>query len=107
MRLPLAHSLLVLALATPAAAQELHFAPTTFAQISQELAAPASPGVRSRGLWSQDTILPWHPQPKRFGTAMIDVGLSWLIQWAFNYYVRDAEFAHVGPDSWWENLSNP
>ena len=107
MRLPLAHALLILTLAAPLAAQELRLAPTTFSQISHEIATPLTPGLQARALWAQDTILPWHPQPKRFGIAMVDIGLSWLIPWAFNYYVRDAEFAHVGFDSWWENLTNP
>lgn len=124
MRLPLAHALLILAAVSPLAAQDLPLARTTFAEVSRNNAPSLAPALRpspvsTSAFWTpsasptgggsmgQDTILPWTPQPKEFGVAMIDVGLSWLVPWTFNYYVRDAEFAHVGPDSWFDNLTNP
>jgi hypothetical protein len=109
----------LLVTAAPLAAQEFALRPATFAEIAAErrAAAPTPDALRlgpslPEVSWSalapaQDTLLPWTPQPKNFGLAVAEVGLSWLVPWAFNYYVRDAEFAHVGPDSWFENLTNP
>ena len=29
------------------------------------------------------------------------------VPWAVNYYVRDADFSHVTPQTWWDNITGP
>ena len=44
-----------------------------------------------------------HP-PKRFWAGAGELMIVQAIPWAFNRYVRDAEFARIGPESWKTNL---
>ncbi len=45
--------------------------------------------------------------PKKIGRAAWELVLVQLIPWSFNHFVRDAEWATIGPDVWWTNLQNP
>ena len=45
--------------------------------------------------------------PKKVGRAAWELVLVQLIPWSFNHFVRDAEWATIGPDVWWTNLQNP
>lgn len=47
------------------------------------------------------------PRPKQFWRASGELFVDWWVPWAVNYYVRDAEFAHVTPQSWWDNITGP
>jgi hypothetical protein len=45
------------------------------------------------------------PRKKYFVVAGMELVTSMVIPWAYNYYVRDAEFARVSLDSWWDNIT--
>jgi hypothetical protein len=45
------------------------------------------------------------PRPKKFGRASIELFVDMWVPWAVNYYVRDADFSHVTPESWWDNIT--
>jgi hypothetical protein len=45
--------------------------------------------------------------PKRFWQAFGQLMVVQLIPWSVNRFVRDLEFARVGPESWWTNMTNP
>jgi len=45
------------------------------------------------------------PRPKNFWRASGELFVVWWIPWAVNYYIRDAEFAKVTPESWWDNIT--
>jgi Domain of unknown function (DUF3943) len=45
------------------------------------------------------------PRPKHFWRASAEVFVDMWVPWAVNYYIRDAEFAKVTPESWWDNIT--
>lgn len=45
------------------------------------------------------------PRPKHFLRASGELFVVWFVPWAVNYYVRDAQFAHVSLNSWWDNIT--
>jgi len=44
--------------------------------------------------------------PTRFWPAFGELMVVQLIPWSINRFARDLEFAKVGPDTWWTNVSN-
>jgi len=59
------------------------------------------------GGFGQDTLAPWRPDEKRFGMALAEIGIALAIPYVVNRYIIGEEWALVGPDTWWENLTNP
>jgi len=45
------------------------------------------------------------PRPKKFWRGTAELYVNWWIPWAVNYYIRDADFAKVTPESWWDNIT--
>lgn len=114
--------------ALPLSAQEIGLAPAHFADIAATAAqrAPAAqvgptadgfhlglsqPSLRwndlAIGTLGQDTIAPWKREPKKFGLAVAEIGMIWVVPWFVNRYIMDETWANVGPDVWWKNLTNP
>jgi len=44
---------------------------------------------------------------KKFWRGAWELMVVQLIPWSVNRFVRDAEWAHVGPESWFRNFENP
>lgn len=50
----------------------------------------------------------WDCNPsKHFFVGFGEMVLVMVIPWSYNYFVRDAEFARVSLDSWWDNITGP
>jgi len=65
---------------------------------------------RSTVSWAefgQDTLAPWRPDRKRFGSALLGIGIALAVPYIVNRYIIEEEWALVGPDTWWDNLTNP
>ena len=45
------------------------------------------------------------PRDKHFLRASAELFVVWFVPWAVNYYVRDAPFAHISLNSWWDNIT--
>lgn len=45
--------------------------------------------------------------PQRLWRGLGELMIVQMIPWTVNSVIRDAEWAHIGPDVWWTNFENP
>ena len=95
-----------LLLLVPAVAVAQQRSDARFVPATPLMAAPAAPAAASLSSQAQQLPCPdCEPRPKNFARASAELVTVLVVPWAYNYYVRDKDFAHVGFKSWWENIT--
>ncbi|MFI5218090.1 MAG: DUF3943 domain-containing protein [Bacteroidia bacterium] len=97
-------SSIALSLASSTAiAQQIQFSPQRNSEIAySSIASYHSSLSKFQQISSSDSLIDTLVIKKRFWRASGELMLVQVIPWAFNYYVRDAEFAHIS----WESIKH-